>query len=266
MSTVLIGISCGFFFGLIQSDQFLNKYCCKTNAAANVGADLCVCPGSGVFTLTGADTQVCPHAKHRKIVARMLKHMVQTQQSPEITSMRTVERNLLAPELYADSLSLQISLIDLPGAKEKDSSWEVSYQLYFISEANYLRFFQKARRQASGTYSGNPTPADFAGKLLLNEGSFKKTSLVSLQDRQYERTDIPFKEKIPAEQRTKFARLLLSYSVKVFDARLKIPLYRSSLFFSYPYLEDAGEKRHARPRREVQAHFHVTPTGRAIAL
>jgi len=29
--------------------------------ACAVGADLCVCPGSGLHVITGADTQVCPY-------------------------------------------------------------------------------------------------------------------------------------------------------------------------------------------------------------
>lgn len=185
----------------------------------------------------------------------------QTQKPASMTNRRTLERNLLAPELYADDLKLQISLVDLPGSKEKDSSWDVSYQLYFIPEAEFFGFSQKMRNQAGGAYSGNPSPADFPEKLLLSEGSFKKTSLASLPDRWYERADIPFKVKIPAEQRTKFARLMLGCSVKIFDARLKTPLYRSVHFLTYPFIEDSKEKRGVLPRKEAQAHFYVTASG-----
>src|SRR5262249_23807095 len=59
--------SCGQLLG------FGYKHSRKNNPALSiVGADLRVCPGRGVRRDTGADTQVCPYDKHRKIFAPLL--------------------------------------------------------------------------------------------------------------------------------------------------------------------------------------------------
>jgi exosortase K len=49
----------------------------KTDSAlSSVGADLCVCPGSGAYPITGADTQVCPYARHRNSFAHWIAQCV----------------------------------------------------------------------------------------------------------------------------------------------------------------------------------------------
>ena len=45
------------------------------------------------------------------------------------TGFRTVENNVYAPQLYADKLDFIATLVDLPGVKNKQSYWELSYQL-----------------------------------------------------------------------------------------------------------------------------------------
>src|SRR5262245_38550827 len=54
-------------------------------ALSSVGADLRVCPGFGVRRGAGADTQVCPYTKHRKIYAPTL-----TSLQRNVTSMKVV--------------------------------------------------------------------------------------------------------------------------------------------------------------------------------
>jgi Ca-activated chloride channel homolog len=48
-----------------------SRHTSKSNLAG-VGADLCVCPGLGVRSITGADTQVCPYAKRRKWLVQIV--------------------------------------------------------------------------------------------------------------------------------------------------------------------------------------------------
>src|SRR5262245_24435631 len=53
--------------------SMLAKLSRKNNPAlSNVGADLRVCPGLSVRRGAGADTQVCPYAKHHEIFAPAL--------------------------------------------------------------------------------------------------------------------------------------------------------------------------------------------------
>jgi hypothetical protein len=53
------------------------------------------------------------------------------------SGFRTRENNVHAPQLYADKLDFMATLVDLPGAKNKQSYWELSYQLYFVPEETY---------------------------------------------------------------------------------------------------------------------------------
>jgi hypothetical protein len=49
----------------------------KNNPALSiVGADLCVCPGATPHAESGADTQVCPYDKHRRIFVPVLKSLI----------------------------------------------------------------------------------------------------------------------------------------------------------------------------------------------
>jgi hypothetical protein len=53
----------------------------KNNPALSiVGADLCVCPGFGVWRGAGADTQVCPYDIHPKIFATVLNRTMRINQ------------------------------------------------------------------------------------------------------------------------------------------------------------------------------------------
>ena len=46
---------------------------------------------------------------------------------------------------------------------------------------------------------------------------------------------VPFKQKVPDAQRTKFAYLLTAYSVKIFDGQLNTTIYYSGIFLTEPY-------------------------------
>jgi hypothetical protein len=167
------------------------------------------------------------------------------------TTMR--EPNVATPELYADRLKLKITLTSLPGADDPASALDGSYQIYFIPENQYYSVLDNLA-------GGGQTlrPSQFPRKILLAEGSIKKTSLSTLPERTFWRDNIGFKERIPERERTKFARLLINYSVKIYDARLKLPLYQSGVFLTYVF-ERPPAKLSA--RQTLYVKFSVTPQG-----
>lgn len=162
------------------------------------------------------------------------------------------EPNLHTPDLFADNLDFVATLVNLPGATKKESYWELSYQLYFVPEEKYYEAIKRLPRGPS-----NPPPEHFHGRIFLAEGRQKKTRLATLEDRTIRLTGIPFKQKIPDAQRTKFSYLLTAYSVKIFDAQLHTTVYRSGIFLGEPYEENP----HAVARKAVYLNFSVTPDG-----
>lgn len=171
------------------------------------------------------------------------------------TGFKEIEPNVHAPQFYSDHLNLKVTLVNLPGADEPGSSWEASYQVFFIAEADF-------KKVLSGRPPGgwNPTPADFPTRLMLGQGTFKRTSLQTLPDRSYLSSNIPLKMKVANKYRTKYAVILTSYSVKIFDARLKSSVYRSGVFVARPFVEEAGGAGAA--RKLLYANFFVNPEGR----
>jgi hypothetical protein len=168
--------------------------------------------------------------------------------------VRTIrfEPNVHAPDLYADALKMQFTLVNLPGSEVKGSYWEGQYKLYFLPEGE----LHKNR-------SSNPEPKDFPNKILLAEGAFRGDQLKTLSGRTFIRGPVAFKSKIPDHMRTKFANLLTSFSIKIYDAKLKLPLYKSSVFIAHPFDDDerySASERFA-PRRIVYTSFFVTPEG-----
>lgn len=185
-------------------------------------------------------------------------------QRSRATTFRRFEPNVYAPDLYADRLKLKLTLINLPGAGEAGSYWEVSYRIFFISEAEVQAVTEETRKRQApngGSFSWNPNPSMFPGKILLAQGSFKRTSLATLTDRTYIQDRIPFKSKIPDKQRTKFATLMTSFSVKLYDARLKTPVYESSAWQTNPFEDDAAQPDKAAPRQMLYANFFLSPQG-----
>lgn len=169
------------------------------------------------------------------------------------TRVRIIEPNVYAPNLYADRIKLKMTLINLPGADSPDSFWEGSYQIYFISEENFQKAMQKA---PSGGW--NPTPADFPGRILLGEGKIRQTSLRTLSDRTFISRAMPLKMRVPDKLRTKYATILTSYSVKIFDARLNSNIYRAGMFVAKPFSDTDGSEV---ARTLLYANFYVSPNG-----
>lgn len=169
---------------------------------------------------------------------------------------RVREVNVHAPHVYADDLDILIRLVDLPGAKKKQSFWEISYQLYFIPEDKFDAVVKGLPRGGS-----NLVPEQFPGRMLLAEGHKKIRRLGTLKDRTINLTGVPFKAKVPNAQRTKFARLMTHYSVKIFDAELNTTVYRSGIFLTYPFDDDAEDQNQAAARKTIYLSFSVTPNG-----
>jgi hypothetical protein len=165
------------------------------------------------------------------------------------------ENNVYAPELYAKELNFIATLVDLPGAKNTKSYWELSYQLYFIPENKYYEALQSM--PAGGA---NPGPEQFPGKILLAEAHEKKIKLATLKERTHVATKLSFKDKIPDAARTKFARIMTSYAIKIFDGELNTTVYRSGIFLTKPY-EDPSNSTAATPRQTIYLNFMLSPQG-----
>lgn len=174
-------------------------------------------------------------------------------QAPERKGFRVAIPNLHAPELYSRFIKVRITLVDLPGAGDPASNWEMSYQLYHISEESFDR--AAGKRRAGGW---NPMAADFPGHVLLGGGKFKRGPLSQLQDRVFVSQPIPFKSKVADKNRTKFAHLMLIYSLKISDARLHSTIYKSSAFFNDPFETQDGREV---ARTTFHLSFRVTPQG-----
>lgn len=164
------------------------------------------------------------------------------------------EANLHAPELYADNLDFVATLVKLPGAQKRGTYWELSYQLFFIPEEKYYTALKSFPRGAS-----NPTPEQFPGRILLAEGHKKKTRLGTLKERTITLRGLPFKQKIPDAERTKFALLMTGYSVKIFDAELNTTVYRSGIFLTEPF--EMNEQDQTSARKTIYLNFGVNPDG-----
>ena len=172
------------------------------------------------------------------------------------SAFKVREVNVYAPHLYADKLDVVATLVDLPGARKKQSYWELSYQLYFVPEDRYYEAVARFPRGGS-----NPTPEQFPGRVLLLEGHKQIRRLGTLAERTIKLTGVPFKQKVPDTQRTKFACLMTHYSVKIFDAELKTTVYRSGVFLTDPYEDHPQDPNQAIPRKTIYLSFMITPDG-----
>jgi hypothetical protein len=172
------------------------------------------------------------------------------------SNVRKLEPNVHAPHLYTDRIKLKLTLINLPGAEDAASYWEASYQIFFISEANFSRTLK-----AAPVGGWNPTPENFPGRILIGEGRIRRTSLRTLKDRTYLSRALVLKAKVPDQARTKYARILTSYSVKIYDGRLKSNIIRSGVFMTDPFTGDAGAGETVEARKMLYANFYVGPTG-----
>jgi len=168
------------------------------------------------------------------------------------TTVSSVTRNSYAPNLYAENLNFRITLVDLPGAGISESNWQTSYEIYFVPEADFDNSIQKIGRR-------EPAPQDFSKKILLVGGSFKKDSLQNISQRIIEKNAISFNTKIPKDSKTEFAKIITFFTVKIYDAKLKENIYKSSLFISPPFVQSGSEKE---PRRNIFLNFFVTGEGK----
>lgn len=170
------------------------------------------------------------------------------------TTMR--EKDVRAPELFAERLKLKITLAELPGAGDPKSTWEGSYQIYFVPEADYYSVLDNLSAGAQ-----NLQPAQFSRRVLLAEDSIKKATLGTLNDRTYWRDNIDFRSKIADREKTKFGRILTSYAVKIYDARLKVPIYKSGVFLTYVFERPRDSSGAVSMRDTLYMNFTVTPQG-----
>ena len=160
-----------------------------------------------------------------------------------------------APDLYAENLDFLATLVDLPGAKNKRSYWELSYRLYFIPEDKYHKALERLPR------GGNPPPEFFSGTILLAQGRKKIRSLATIQERTITLSGVPFKRKIPDALRTKFGVLMTGYSVKIFDAELKNSTYLSGIFLTDPFEQNGQDRKQVSARKTLYLNFALTPEG-----
>lgn len=179
---------------------------------------------------------------------------VATQERKNTTSSGTMrEPDLPAPNLFADKLTLKAALVDLPGASNPKSTWELTYAVYFIPEREYYSLLD---RLPPGQH--NLEAEKFTRKILLAQGRVNKVSLASPQERS-EIKDIVFKTRVPEKEKTKFARLLTSYSVKIYDAQLKMPIYHSGVFVTNVFERGSGNSQ--APKNSLYLNFTVSPEG-----
>jgi hypothetical protein len=173
-----------------------------------------------------------------------------------VSGFRVREVNVHAPSLYADHIDFIATLKDLPGARHKQSSWELSYQLFFVPEDKY---HEALRHAPKGGF--NPTPEHFEGRILLAEGHKKKTRLGTLKERTITLNGVPFKQKVPDALRTKFSVLITAYSLKIFDAELNTTVYHSAVFVTDPFEASAHDQKQAVPRKTLYLSFGVNKNG-----
>jgi hypothetical protein len=172
-------------------------------------------------------------------------------------AFRKVEPNLNAPELYADKLKPVFCLVNLPGAGSPGSYMEASYQVYFVAEAAFNEGLKKIL-DAGGQLT---SPTQLTDKIQLGEGRFRLTRLATVDERTHTAKLIDFKAKVPDNLRTKFATVIISFSVKIYDGKLKTPFYRSSFFMTQPFGDDPAQPGRAVPRNTLYTNFFITQKG-----
>lgn len=162
-----------------------------------------------------------------------------------------VSPNTYSPSLYSQKINLQIMLVNLPGADTKGSSLQGSYKMYFMPEGVIEKL-----AQSKGGVIDQINPNDISNKILLNSGSFSKPSLNS--NRYFEKIGIPFKSKVPDKSRTMLGNIVIFYTIKVYDAKLKKNVYKDSSFIYAPF--DRADTNS--PRITFHLSFFVNENGK----
>jgi hypothetical protein len=171
---------------------------------------------------------------------------------------RTIAPNRPVPELYADKLSLKITLMNLPGAAAVTSHWEIEFRVYFVEEQDFERTVRQMNKAGRGR---ELRPEHFQSKILLAEGKYSKQKLPTLKERAFLRQGIDFRQKVPREQQTSFASIMSFYSVKIFDAKLKKDIYGSDVFTVPPFETLDNDRDSFSPRTDLFLNFFVAQDG-----
>jgi hypothetical protein len=169
-----------------------------------------------------------------------------------------IRPNLIAPELYADALSLKITLMNLPGAPITTSYWEVEFKVFFVAEQDFEKSMKEINKAGKGR---EIRPEYFQSRILLAEGKYSKRSLPNLKERAFVQQEIVFRDKVPHEQQTSFSSIMTFYSVKVFDGKLKKDIYGSDVFIVPPFEADANDRNSLSRRTDLFLNFFVAEDG-----
>ena len=181
-----------------------------------------------------------------------------SQQTKMRLNRRIVKPNVIAPELYADKLSLKITLMNLPGATTSTSHWQVEFQVVFVPEEDFGKNLKDIKE--AGKYR-ELRPEYFPSRILLAKGKFNKHSLGTLKERAFVLDGIAFRNRIPPKQQTTFCRIINFYSVKVFDGKLKKDIYDSAVFIVPPFETEADDSDSLLPRTNLFLNFFVAEDG-----
>jgi len=133
-----------------------------------------------------------------------------------------------APNLYSEKIKLQILLVNLPGADKMGSFFRGDYSVFFVPEGEIEKI-----AQAAGGYLDELTQDKLANKILLSKGHFNRANIN--RDRIVEISDIPFKSKVPDELRTMLGQIVIFYTIRIYDAKLKKNVYKDSSFTYLPF-------------------------------
>lgn len=159
--------------------------------------------------------------------------------------------NFYAPNLYSEKINLQILLVDLPGSSVKGSFFQGSYKIYFVPEGE----MEKLARSNGGIIN-ELGQNDISNKILLSSGGFDKTLLKS--NRVVEKVGIPFKSKVPDKSRTMLGRILIFYTIKIYDGKIEKTIYKDSSFSYFPFERESPNS----PRDMFHLSFFVNENGK----
>lgn len=172
-------------------------------------------------------------------------------QTSKVTSWINIAPNRFAPEFYADDLYVKAALVNLPGANVAGSSWMLSYEVYFLPEGH----LKEVALKKGGRLGAETGASDFPKRVFLGKGDFTKKDLKTLPERTTTGEKFAFKSKVPAAQQTEGATLLTIYTLKIYDAKLRKTLVKSSLFFGRMFIGDKQK------REKIYLNFYVEPSG-----
>ncbi|MCI0562916.1 MAG: hypothetical protein MN733_30920 [Nitrososphaera sp.] len=182
----------------------------------------------------------------------------QTLEPKPKVARRTITPDLRATELYSDRLSLKVTLINLPGADHINSYWHAEFKVYFVPE----REFQDSVKQlARNGKDRQLRPEYFPNRIPLTGGKFDKKELGTLDKRTFVSREIEFRRKIPVEHQTSFSSILVFYSIKIYDDKLRKHIYKSDVVVYPPFDTDSNKNDKLSPRSGIYLSFYVAEGG-----